>query len=277
MTQDDESPSPARHPARRRRRIPGPTGQLSIIDVGEVGAESGRLPVLFVHGLGGRGEQWLSQLDALAPSRAAAAVTLRGHADSGIETGAPLDTSSLARDVLTTADALGYERFVLVGHSLGALVAIAAGREAPQRVAGLFLVDPNGDLTRMPDDQVRSYLETLRRDPKEEMAFQFRHILTESRPEVAELILDDLATVEGEVLMGTLEGASRFPAAEALAAFEGPKACLITPLNSLPVSLHNLVGGLRVERILGTGHWPMLDRPGEVNAVLQSFLAAVDS
>jgi len=267
------------HPQKRveidRRAVPGPAGELAVLEAGE-----GGLPVLFVHGLAGRAEQWLALLEHLAspgdgPGRRCAAVTLRGHGTSGFAPGSPLDPEALAGDVEAAASAVGFGPFVLVGHSLGAAVAVAAAARWPERVRGLFLVDPNGDLTAAPEEQVRTYLAAIRADPAGEVAFQFEHILLDARPEVSEVIRDDLATVLPEVLAGALEGAARYPVAQALASYPGPRCSLITPLNNLPVSLHKRVPDLPVEILLGTSHWPMLDQPETVAAYLDLFLAGL--
>ena len=47
-------------------------------------------------------------------------------------------------------------------------------------------------------------------------------------------------------------------------------------MNSLPYSLHNLVSGLPVRLMTGTGHWLMMDRPEVFNALLDEFLAEVE-
>ena len=75
----------------------------------------------------------------------AAAFDLRGHGWSS----KPLDAAAygpaaLARWLVDALDALGVERAVLVGHSLGGQVALEAALLAPARVAGLVLVAPLG-------------------------------------------------------------------------------------------------------------------------------------
>ncbi|MFN3370055.1 MAG: alpha/beta fold hydrolase [Sphingomonadaceae bacterium] len=55
----------------------------------------------------------------------------------------PFDAEASARDLVAAADAAGFEApWILVGHSLGALVVRQVERLFPKRVAGLVLVDP---------------------------------------------------------------------------------------------------------------------------------------
>src|SRR5260370_9985151 len=55
----------------------------------------------------------------------------------------------LGGDVADATAALGLRRFVLVGHSFGGSVALAYAGGHGEQVAGLLLVDPNGDQRRV--------------------------------------------------------------------------------------------------------------------------------
>lgn len=67
----------------------------------------------------------------------------RGHGASSPETDpAKLRWDNLGRDLLAVADALGHERFVVGGVSMGAGVALHAAVAAPERVDGLVLMIP---------------------------------------------------------------------------------------------------------------------------------------
>jgi pimeloyl-ACP methyl ester carboxylesterase len=50
-------------------------------------------------------------------------------------------------DVIAAADALGWERFSLLGHSLGAMIASCVAGTTPQRIERMALVDGLGPLT----------------------------------------------------------------------------------------------------------------------------------
>lgn len=67
----------------------------------------------------------------------------RGHGDSGTTTGAAeYGWDQMALDQLDLASALGIERYVAGGASLGAATALHAAVAAPERIAGLLLVIP---------------------------------------------------------------------------------------------------------------------------------------
>ena len=104
-------------------------------------AEAGRGDPAFVclHGLVDTLEIW----DRLAPRLAERRRTLRfdqrGHGESGAPAG-PCAREDLADDVVRLLDALGVERAILVGHSMGGIVSMAAALAHPDRVAGLVLL-----------------------------------------------------------------------------------------------------------------------------------------
>jgi 3-oxoadipate enol-lactonase len=63
----------------------------------------------------------------------------RGHG-SGIRSRAPFRLADCADDVVAMADAIGLERFVVLGYSMGGAVAQLVGRRHRDRLGGLVLV-----------------------------------------------------------------------------------------------------------------------------------------
>jgi pimeloyl-ACP methyl ester carboxylesterase len=100
-------------------------------------------PVLFLHGLLGSKRNFSSLGRMLGVQlerpRRILGVDLRNHGDSGH---APdMSYHTMARDVLAFLDAMGLDRIVLVGHSMGGKVAQAMALLHPERVEGLVVLD----------------------------------------------------------------------------------------------------------------------------------------
>ena len=75
----------------------------------------------------------------------AVAVELKGHGESDKPTDVGgYSLEAMGRHLLDVLDALGVERALLVGHSMGGAVAVQAALEAPGRVRGLVLLAPVG-------------------------------------------------------------------------------------------------------------------------------------
>ena len=50
------------------------------------------------------------------------------------------------------------------------------------------------------------------------------------------------------------------------------KLSIVTPHNDMPFSLHRLGKGFPHRVVEGTGHWIQLDKPEEINRILDEFL-----
>jgi len=115
------------------------------------GKESAK-PVLALHG-------WLdnaasfSTLGPLLKGYRVVAVDMPGHGLSDHQDWhGPYHLVDYVRVVLDTADALGWNEFCLLGHSLGANVAALVAAIAPKRISELILIEGVGPLTDEPDD-----------------------------------------------------------------------------------------------------------------------------
>jgi pimeloyl-ACP methyl ester carboxylesterase len=104
--------------------------------------ESKRPPLVCVHGAGSSSVVWMEVVRRLSPQRRVVAPDLPGHGQSD-RWHAPDDVSiAMYRDAVGTVCAqLKIERAILMGHSMGALVALDAAAAWPERVAGLILVN----------------------------------------------------------------------------------------------------------------------------------------
>jgi len=93
--------------------------------------------LVLVHGITESRHSWAPLLSPLAADHLVLAVDLRGHGDS--DHSDPYDPLTYAADVVETATALGIEHPLVVGHSLGGVVASAFAAIAP--CAGVVNVD----------------------------------------------------------------------------------------------------------------------------------------
>jgi pimeloyl-ACP methyl ester carboxylesterase len=114
------------------------------IDAGGFGlhaATSGRgAPALVcLHGLVDTLEIWDPFVEALAGRGCSLRYDQRGHGRSDAPAG-PYTREDLARDTRAVLDHEGIDRAILVGHSMGGVVAMEAALKHPDRVIGLVLL-----------------------------------------------------------------------------------------------------------------------------------------
>ncbi|WP_323121193.1 alpha/beta fold hydrolase [Burkholderia alba] len=122
------------------------TGAAGVVGYREAGGGRAgtEYPVVLLHGIGSGAASWIGLLDTLGTARRVLAWDAPGYGASTPVSGASPGAADYAAALAAWLDALGIGRCVLVGHSLGALVAGACARRAPRRVAGLLLISPAG-------------------------------------------------------------------------------------------------------------------------------------
>jgi len=131
-------------------------------------------PLVLLHGGSAHAHWWDFFAASIADTYRVLALDLRGHGDSDHPTPPSYRVSDHADDLVAFGDALGLTRFDLIGHSLGAMVAVAVAGRVPQRVTSLVVVDsqlsvsPAGAryMTRLrnfPQPFYRDYAQAIRR------------------------------------------------------------------------------------------------------------------
>jgi haloacetate dehalogenase len=130
---------PTTIPGFRTERLPGADGTRINVAVGGHGS-----PVVLLHGFPQTHLMWRHVASELAADHLVICPDLRGYgasdkpADPG---GSTYSKRTMAADVVTVARHLGADRFALVGHDRGALVAIRTGLDHPDAVTHLASLD----------------------------------------------------------------------------------------------------------------------------------------
>jgi len=121
--------------------IAGRTIHYHTVDARAV--HSGR-KVLYVHGTGCNGQVWLPHMTAIADAHTPVAIDLPGHGGSpgrGFR-----GVADYAYFVVELARALGWDRFVVAGHSLGGAIALLTAIYDGDLLDGVLLVDTGARL-----------------------------------------------------------------------------------------------------------------------------------
>jgi pimeloyl-ACP methyl ester carboxylesterase len=104
--------------------------------------------VVFIHGVGLSAEAWGAQLDALSPQFRVVAVDMPGHGESALpagELGLPDYTDAIAAGIDGSVDG----PVMVVGHSMGAMIALDMAIRYPGKVRGVAAL--NAIFRRRPD------------------------------------------------------------------------------------------------------------------------------
>lgn len=207
------------------------------------------------------------------------APTLPGHLEG---TRCP-DVTSYMEWVRGWLWAQGLNRdLVLVGYTLGASIALQYGLDYPDEVKGLVL------MTVAARPKVRApgtYEMRLRavEDPtvyEEWLAFQ-RHAMQFVEPGLREQLMERHRQVGPMSQYHDLKTIDAFDVRDRIASLK-PKLLLLRGLDDpgdppeYEKELHESVPGSRYVTLSGAGHFPATERPDEVNALIEEFVAALE-
>lgn len=94
--------------------------------------------VLFVHGIGGRRQNWADQIAAVAPFATVAAMDLRGYGSSKLGS-EQSKVETYCDDISDVVESLQTKQLVLCGLSFGAWIVTSYAVKNPERVSALIL------------------------------------------------------------------------------------------------------------------------------------------
>jgi len=124
-----------------------PLIRLSAIDVSP---ESPLRTIVFIHGFGGKAEQWQYQMQKFAMDNRVIALDLRGHGLSDKPT-TGYDMPRIQQDIETVLTQLKVTTpFVLIGHSFGGAVVTDYALNHPENVEKLILIATAGEFKLNP-------------------------------------------------------------------------------------------------------------------------------
>lgn len=254
-------------------------------------AGHGAPPLVFVHGFGCSHEDWLLQIRELKGGFEVIACDLRGH---GLTPGRPHECSitHFGGDVAALLSVLNLEKLFLIGHSMGCRVVLEAARLAPERIAGLVLIDGSRLASGDPDAA-----ESAARAAIEKSGYAafgenlFRQMFFAPSP-LAEAVVARALRQPSEIGSALWPRMARWDAGEmdaALAAVRSPLMAIQSttrdaqlrraPLKRGDTSpwldlLRAKIPAARIEIVPGVGHFTQLEAAPEVNRLIASFAAA---
>jgi pimeloyl-ACP methyl ester carboxylesterase len=227
----------------------------------------GSVPLVHVHGFAVSGSYLLPTAGALAHRATTFVPDLPGYGQSA-SWGHALGIPSLAWALLEVLDALGLERVVLIGNSMGGPVCLEVAHSAPERVAGVVLASPAGGMHNQP--LVRALVQ-LARDVGRE------------NPRMARLVLRDylrFGPMNALQLFGEL---TRFPSLERVLrtpvrtlAVIGTRDPLMPPPGRIREIGRLAPAHLMIAVIEGAAHAMNFSHPGELAHVIACWLDGRD-
>lgn len=267
------------------------TVQLERLERGE----GARRHLLLVHGFTGAKDDFEDHIEDLAAlGWHVVAPDLRGHGQSDHPDGE--DAYSLeifADDVANLVDDLGWDTFVLLGHSMGGMIAGAYAISHPERLAGLVLMDTShgpiqlgerdvieGARTVVREGGMKALVEVMRESGGVLDTPAHQRVVAE-RPGYAEM--GERKSLESSPDMFLAMTAELFEQPDRLgelAKLDVPALVIVGEQDEAFIEpsqrMAAAIPGARLEVIAAAGHSPQFENPSAWLAVLSAFLEEVE-
>ncbi len=257
--------------ARRPVMVPLAGGTMFVDDAGR-----GDVPILFVHGNGGNSEQWKAQLAHFrASGHRAVAIDLPGFGKSTAPVNGDYSLDAMVNAIDRAVTAIHLDRFVIVGHSYGGAVVAEYAATHSERVAGVIYLDSAAARLTLGEEQQNRLAAALRADRMKVVRAWFAPMLKTSAQSVSDAVFASVERSTPEAFSAALLSLTAFDAKSVVDAYQGPRLAIVASDLESPASFQQQFPGIKAVRIANAGHWLMLDKPEEVNAAIETFLAGL--
>ena len=230
--------------------------------------------LVFVHGWSCDRTYWTAQLVPFAKDFDVVAVDLAGHGESGRGREA-WTIEAFGHDVAATVRALPHARVILIGHSMGGDVIVAAARQLPGRISGLVWVDTYSKLgTPHNPERVQAFVAKLRANFVEETRGLVRGMFpAQADRALVERVALDMSSAPPEIAVAAVESALRYndEIPQALRELQLPVVAINPDYRANDIASLKQHG---VETVVmpGVGHFLMMEDPDRFNAFLRRVI-----
>jgi len=230
--------------------------------------------LVFIHGSGGDHSLWSLQYAKLHKQFNIVAIDLPGHGRS--QGSGESDVGNYCLWMKRLLDALHLKNSILVGHSLGAAIALQFALNYPQEIKGII---PVGGGMKMPVNP--SILEGLQKNPAEIIDFICKLSLAkENRPQFFASLKKSLSLANIDVLYSDLSACDKLDLTSKISKITAPVLVIcgtedkMTPPDFSRRIAEN-IDGAKLCLIEGAGHMVMMERPNEFNEALNKFALSI--
>jgi pimeloyl-ACP methyl ester carboxylesterase len=239
----------------------------------------GEPAVLLIHGWSCDANYWRAQLDPLKAKYTTITVNLAGHGASA-KNRTDWSMANFGEDVAAVVRQAGPQRVVLVGHSMGALVALEAARRLGDKVVGIIAVDSLKTIGQPPISaaEIQMRVKSFRTDfighTREFVTTSF--FTPDADPAFVRKVAEDMSLAPPEVAIGSMESLLKMDLAPVVAEIRVPVVAIQsdrTPTDE--ARIQKTLPSFRAVTLENTGHFLMMEKPEQFNPVLMREIAAM--
>jgi pimeloyl-ACP methyl ester carboxylesterase len=241
---------------------------------------SGEPAVVLIHGWSCDSNYWKEQLAALKEKHTTVTVDLAGHGASGSNR-ADWSMGNFGEDVAAVVRQLKNQKVVLVGHSMGAPVALEAARRIGDRVAGIVAVDSLKTIGQpvMPEAQLERVVKPFR----DNFIGHTREFVTgsfftpDADPKFVNKVAYDMSLSPPTVAVPAMQALLRMDLTTLLPEVRVPVVAINSSLGQ-PVDeakAKKLLPSFKAVTLENTGHFLMMEAPERFNPILLQEIEAI--
>lgn len=238
----------------------------------------GDTALVFLHGWCGDRDYWKHQVDTFAGDYKVVTLDQAGHGESGKDR-QRWSVDSLAADVEAVVKALGLRRVVLIGHSMGGPVSLAAARRLPGTVIAVIGVDTLQNVDFKPPEELRkTILAGFEADFKGTMRSALPGMLPANvSPELSKWLIARAEAQDPKMAMGLMRDMSGLDTKTLLKDAKVPVRCINSAggfqfFTPTAIDVNKKYANYDAVTLEGVGHYPMLEKPAEFNQKLREVL-----
>ena len=231
--------------------------------------------LIFVHGWSRNRNDWDGQIDYFSEKHEVIRLDLAGHGES-IGNRNDWSIFAFSHDVVAVIEKLDLKQIVLIGHSLGAPVALETARRLPDRIVGIVAVDAFHDVEeKFTQDQIDDILTPFRNDFMGTYAQGARMMLKDSTQ--IQKSIEKIASFSPEIGIASLERCYHYNSNDLIPALKEVKVP-IRCINSDAIrtnveAARRYASSFDVIIMEGVGHEMQTADPERFNQLLERILS----
>ena len=243
-------------------------------------------PIVFLHPWSTNGYIWYFQIFPFARTSQVVVVDHRGHGRSD----KPANGYSIqehSSDVRAVLDAAGIAKAILVGNSIGGMIALQFNLDNPDRVIGNLILSSG---TAMSEGLPKEAFDAMRKDPDATFGALLEGTVSakskRDRPEILEVMKSHFAVQSNfprhvfESAMADPNGVFNWNIKSRLSSIRKPTLVIAGEEDQATTPAANKfladnIPGAKFSVVKDVGHFHQLEKPLEFNATLKEFIAGL--
>jgi pimeloyl-ACP methyl ester carboxylesterase len=237
---------------------------------------NGDTTLLFLHGWGINSGYWQDQLNYFSKNYRTAAIDLPGFGNS-TSTRKDFTVEKYAEDVIEVINKLDLKKVILIGHSMSGDIILEAALKNPGSIVGLVGIDNfkfvGSQLTREQLNSMNSFIDSLRKDYKKiAPEYAEKYLFSPSTDSsVKSRVKNDYKNSDTDPAVSSIKNVFSYNELTKLSLLNYKLYLInsdVIPTNTEGLKKYSKESFELLE-IHGTGHFPMIEKPGEFNKLLQ--------